>query len=338
MDEANRNRVFISYAHEDLDAVRQVAAGLKKRKLNVWFDKEDLRPGRFKPQITKAINRSRYFIICISEATLRKTGEEPGFQDNELQIAYEIALAQADTEFSIVPVRLEEFDRGDFRISSFQQYDLFPNFEEGLDKLAVSLGGLSLANVTAQDERLEDEKEIDRLTGKVATFLYAGYKEQALNTLDFILEKYSEVATDRLKEDYETKIKVLEGQREQLIDVISKLADKPKMEVIMGDKIITKDQKGNAFIVKDKGVVVKYINEAAEDLVSKIAEAIQQSDSDGTTKKDAREQLDKIDRELQKPNPEIGRLQRCWDYISKAVPKVGEVVPWKKLIEKFLIE
>lgn len=40
--ESTRNRTFISYAHEDLVTVRQVVSGLKKRNVNVWFDKEHL--------------------------------------------------------------------------------------------------------------------------------------------------------------------------------------------------------------------------------------------------------------------------------------------------------
>jgi hypothetical protein len=63
----NRDRVFLSYAHEDLDTVRRIHAGLKERQLNVWLDKVDLGPGRWKPAITKAIAQSRFFLICISE-------------------------------------------------------------------------------------------------------------------------------------------------------------------------------------------------------------------------------------------------------------------------------
>ncbi len=159
MAELNTNRVFLSYAKEYIDKVKDVYEGLIKRGLNVWFDEEDLQAGRWKPQIKKAISRSRYFIICISEAALRKTGEEMrGFQDEELNRAYDIAEEQSDKDFTIVPVRLEECGRGDFRLSGFQQYDLFKDFENHLDKLAINLGGTSLSDSMAKDERKEDEK------------------------------------------------------------------------------------------------------------------------------------------------------------------------------------
>jgi len=47
---------FLSYAHDDLELVREVYEGLKKRKVDVWFDKVDLVPGKWKPQIEKQIH------------------------------------------------------------------------------------------------------------------------------------------------------------------------------------------------------------------------------------------------------------------------------------------
>ncbi len=187
MKEATRKQVFISYAHENLETVQRVVGGLKKRKLDIWFAKKDLGPGRWKPQIIKAINRSRYFIICISEAALRKTGEEPGFQDNEVNTAYGIAQEQPDKEFTIVPVRLEDCGRGDFRISSFQQYDLFDDFQGGLDKLAVHLGGVSLADAEAQDERTEYQKMIQGIFSRGVAAYYATDFEKAINFWDSVL-------------------------------------------------------------------------------------------------------------------------------------------------------
>jgi hypothetical protein len=107
----------------------------------VWVDKDDLRPGAFKPQIEKAIARSRYFIICLSHACLHKLGDNPGFQDSELTHAVQIAARVTEQEFVIVPVRFEETERGDHRISIYQQYDLFPIWGETIEKLVGLFGG-----------------------------------------------------------------------------------------------------------------------------------------------------------------------------------------------------
>ena len=99
MNQQKRDLIFLSYASEDLDTVWKVYDGFLKRKLTVWFDKKDCGPGGWKRQIIKAITHSRFFVICISEAALRKTGEEPGFQDEELNTGYKIAQDQPDQEF-----------------------------------------------------------------------------------------------------------------------------------------------------------------------------------------------------------------------------------------------
>ena len=118
------NQIFLSYAHEDLNRVQDLYRGLIDRGLNVWFDKKNLKVGKWKTQIEKAIAQSRYFIICLSKAAIRKTGDAPGFQDEELNRAYNIALEQPAGSFTIIPVRLEECGRGDHRMSGFQQFDL----------------------------------------------------------------------------------------------------------------------------------------------------------------------------------------------------------------------
>ncbi len=174
-----REYVFISYAHENLEQVLKVYEGLKKRKVNVWIDKRDLVPGRWKPQIFKAISRSKYFVICLSNAAIKKTsGEKPGFQDEELQTAWEFAREQDERGFTIIPVRLEDCGRGDMRLSGWQQYDLFEDWEGVLDKLAVNLGGISLSDVAAIDERTEIEKILAGMIGKAEIFYAAGIKSE----------------------------------------------------------------------------------------------------------------------------------------------------------------
>jgi tetratricopeptide (TPR) repeat protein len=167
MSTESKERVFLSYAHENLEMVRKIHAGLIKRNLDVWFDKVNMVPGSWKKQIEKAIPKSRYFIICISEAALKKIGDaSTGFQDEELQQAYEIARVQPESSFTIIPLRLEDCDRGDHRTSPYQQYDLFEDFEAGLDHLALDLGGMSLSDRSAKDTRSDDEKLYWRLVSK----------------------------------------------------------------------------------------------------------------------------------------------------------------------------
>jgi tetratricopeptide (TPR) repeat protein len=157
---------------------------------------EDLGPGLWKRKIEKAIPKCRYFVICISQAALKKTGDKtPGFQDDELQQAYEIARVQPEDAFTIVPVRLEDCGFGDHRLSPYQQYDLFKDLETELDRLAVALGGMSLANSAARDSRTKDEKIIEELFGIAETFYYAKDFEKSLSIYGSILALQANLVT-----------------------------------------------------------------------------------------------------------------------------------------------
>jgi hypothetical protein len=170
--------VFLSYARKDEETVRKVYDELRSRGVNLWFDKIDVGPGKWKPQVLRAVRRSRFFIICISQAALTQTGDEPGFQDVELDEAYDIAVNQDEAHFTIVPVRLENCDRGDNRLTQFQQFDVFSHRDETLDRLAVYLGGRAL-KTEITDDRTESEKRIDGLQGRIVAFHYAGQDDKA---------------------------------------------------------------------------------------------------------------------------------------------------------------
>jgi HEAT repeat protein len=172
-------RTFLSYARPDLQRVQKVYDDLKRRGVDVWFDRIDLLPGKWKPQILRAIRRSRYFLICLSKAALSKTGDDPGFQDTELNEAYNIAIDQDEKSFVIIPLRLEECDRGDNRLSQFQQFDLFVDWEEAVDRLAVHLGGLSLRGGAEARPPSEKESWVHGLQGRVLAFHYAGEAAKA---------------------------------------------------------------------------------------------------------------------------------------------------------------
>ena len=188
MSKSENPQVFLSYAHNDLKTVRRLYADLKRRSVNVWFDKENIEPGRWKTQIQKAIPKSRYFLFCISNSALQKTVQGSGFIDDELQQAYEIAMAQDERHFTIVPVRLEkELSRGDHRLSIFQQYDLFENWEGGLDKLAVYLGGEAISSVMKRKELTEKDQLIEGLRGKADSAYYADQDEIALPFYEALL-------------------------------------------------------------------------------------------------------------------------------------------------------
>lgn len=114
--------------------------------------------------------------------------QKSGFQDEELHYANDIALSQPIHAFTIIPIRLDDCSRGDFRLTKFQQYDLFEDIEKGLNRLAVDIGGISLTNSTEKDERTDEEKIIDSLFAKAAAGHYAERFKESVTLYDSILE------------------------------------------------------------------------------------------------------------------------------------------------------
>ena len=134
-------QVFLSYAYEDIETATRLYHDLKSRGVNVWFDKEHLSPGKWKPQVKKEIAKSQFFLICLSQAALKKSDEAPGFVDDEIQFAYEVAASQENDRFSIIPVRLDNFGRGDHRLSMFQLINVnYNSCEHCLIKKSYPLG------------------------------------------------------------------------------------------------------------------------------------------------------------------------------------------------------
>ena len=189
MEKDKRPQVFLSYAHNDLKIVRTLYTDLKGRGVNVWFDKENLSPGKWKSQIQKAIPKSRYFLFCVSKSALEKAESSSGFVDDELQQAYEIAMAQDERHFTIIPVRLEkDIGYGDHRLSIFQQYDLSADWESEIDRLAVLLGGRAKKLKTRIDiEFSEDKRLVVGLMSKAEIAYYANQYEIALQLWESVI-------------------------------------------------------------------------------------------------------------------------------------------------------
>jgi tetratricopeptide (TPR) repeat protein len=178
------SQVFISYAHEDLSKVKLLYRALRDRGVDVWFDRIHLGPGEWVTQIRRAITRSRYFILCLSASALRKTGDTPGFQDSELNEAYYIATRLPPNVFTIIPVRLENCGRGDNRISAYQQYDLFDDWEGGVDRLATALGGAMVAPGRIDDT--DGTRLLDGLRLRSAALYAANDLDAAMKIQDAI--------------------------------------------------------------------------------------------------------------------------------------------------------
>ena len=62
--------VFLSYAHEDEQAAMQLKEALQAEGLSVWIDQKDVQSGSWKDRVIDGLNRSRAFVVLLTEASL----------------------------------------------------------------------------------------------------------------------------------------------------------------------------------------------------------------------------------------------------------------------------
>jgi len=99
-------KVFLSHAHSDRDAVRELYSRLKSDGIDAWLDREKLLPGQdWELEIRKAVIESDAVIVCLS-----KQFNQAGFRQKEVRLALDEAMIKPEGTIFIIPVRLEECD------------------------------------------------------------------------------------------------------------------------------------------------------------------------------------------------------------------------------------
>jgi hypothetical protein len=125
-------KVFISYAHEDLEPARRLYKRLKAVPgVEPWFDKESLLPGmRWRPAIKRAIREADYFLALLS----RKSVSKRGYVQKEMREAIEIRDEFPEGRAFLIPVRLDDCQPPE-SLSDIHYEDFFPNWDRGLGRV-----------------------------------------------------------------------------------------------------------------------------------------------------------------------------------------------------------
>lgn len=132
-DAAKPLRIFLSYAHADVVAVRKLYKYLREKDLDVWFNVESLLPGQdWRLEIEKALNAADIIIVCLSPLTVSREG----FAQKEIRVALERGMEMPEGRIFLIPVRLQDCDVPT-SLGRYQWVDLFEN--EGLQLLLRSL-------------------------------------------------------------------------------------------------------------------------------------------------------------------------------------------------------
>ena len=100
--------IFVSYAHEDLEAAVRLADGLRAAGLEVWFDKKALQMGDdWARSIRRGIERCSLFLPVVSRQAVSEENRRRYFW-REWNDADEFARGMAPDEVFIVPVVIDD--------------------------------------------------------------------------------------------------------------------------------------------------------------------------------------------------------------------------------------
>jgi hypothetical protein len=155
-------KFFISYVHENREAVRSVVDKLIEHGAEVWIDEDHLKAGaRWKNVIKKRISDGAYFIAFFSDEYTKK---EKTYMNEEIISAVEkLRLRPADKTW-FIPVMLSNCQIPDFNIGAgetlrdLQCVRMYEDWEKGVGQLLsaiVEFSHFSSKKLTRFSIRLE---------------------------------------------------------------------------------------------------------------------------------------------------------------------------------------
>lgn len=135
-----RLSVFLCHASSDKPKVRELHQRLSNDGFTPWLDETNLLPGQdWQQEIPRAVRKSDIVLVCLSQASINKTG----YVQKEIRYALDVADEQPEGTIFIIPLKLEECEVPE-RLRKWQWVNLFA--DDGYDRLILSLKARAAAN------------------------------------------------------------------------------------------------------------------------------------------------------------------------------------------------
>ncbi len=150
-------KVFISYAKEDLDAAQKLHKHLDEAGLEPWLDEINSTPGRnWRSEIGEAIRDSRYFIALLSSNSVEARGKV----QKQLKEALNILDEFPSDDVFIIPVRLDNCNVSEEKVTALTMVDLFRDWRSGIERIlkAMSVDANSLRKDNGYSYASKDDK------------------------------------------------------------------------------------------------------------------------------------------------------------------------------------
>lgn len=121
-------QVFLCYAKEDRNKVRELYHWLQKDNFTVWFDEEEILPGQdWELEIEKAINGTDAVIVFLSNQAIVKEG----YVQKEIHHILDVALRKPEGKIFVIPLRLDDCSVP-LRLQAWHWVDFFPEEVKGV--------------------------------------------------------------------------------------------------------------------------------------------------------------------------------------------------------------
>ncbi|MBN1155833.1 TIR domain-containing protein [candidate division KSB1 bacterium] len=138
-------KIFLSYVHADIAFANKLYKDLKSYGLDIWFDNEDLLPGKlWEVEIEKAIESSVFFLALFSSRSV----DHVGYAQKELKLALDKFDLYPQDGVYLIPIRLDDCKIAHTEVKKIHWINLFPEskYEEGIRKIlkVVSPGAFKL--------------------------------------------------------------------------------------------------------------------------------------------------------------------------------------------------
>ena len=143
------NMIFISHAHEDSDAARQISIALAAVGLNPWLDAQELRSGdELLKTIAAVLAEAEYFAIVLSRMALTKS-----WVLTELRMALTAEIER--TRPKVVVLRVDDCEIP-VELRHKLHLDFRGRFDDALKELAAHVSGIGRAVATPKQTILAE--------------------------------------------------------------------------------------------------------------------------------------------------------------------------------------
>ncbi len=114
------DKVFISYAKEDIGTAEKLFDFLKSYGYEPWLDKKKLLPGQdWNTEIRLALKKADFIVLLLSKTSVTKRG----FVQREFKLALEYCEEKLDSDIYIIPCKIDDCGVPD-KLSKFQWIEL----------------------------------------------------------------------------------------------------------------------------------------------------------------------------------------------------------------------